>query len=258
MKAEYDFSGGKRGAVLSSRGKTRITIYLDDEIVRAFKAESERTGRGYQTLINESLAQYAGVADKPVTAAQVRRILREELVSPEAGSREARPMTTGDTAREVREAAALKYKPEKVRLLLVAEAPPRALDRFFFFESVASNDWLFRGVVKSLFGQTPDRPNKIEWLTKLKKRGVFLVDLKVDPVDGSSLTAHVPDLVARCQLLRPERIILIKTSVYDAAYQSLKSAGLPVVDKRIPFPATGHQGEFRAGFGAALELCGWH
>jgi len=79
MKPEYDFSRGKRGAVLSTRGKTRITIYSDDEIMQAFKAESERTGKGYQTLINEALAQHTGVADRPVTAAQVRKILREEL-----------------------------------------------------------------------------------------------------------------------------------------------------------------------------------
>lgn len=79
MKPEYDFSRGKRGAVLSTRGKTRITIYLDDEIVKAFKVESERTGKGYQTLINEALAQHTGVTEKPVTAAQVRKILREEL-----------------------------------------------------------------------------------------------------------------------------------------------------------------------------------
>lgn len=79
MKAEYDFSRGKRGAVISTRGKTRITIYLDDEIVKAFKAESEKTGKGYQTLINDALAQHTGVAEKPVTATQVRKILREEL-----------------------------------------------------------------------------------------------------------------------------------------------------------------------------------
>lgn len=31
MKKEYDFSKGKRGAVIKSRGKTRITIHLDNE-----------------------------------------------------------------------------------------------------------------------------------------------------------------------------------------------------------------------------------
>jgi uncharacterized protein (DUF4415 family) len=78
MKREYDFSRGKRGAALSTRGKTRITIYLDDEIVRRFKALSQRTGRGYQTLINEALAERSA-PEQPVTATQVRKIIREEL-----------------------------------------------------------------------------------------------------------------------------------------------------------------------------------
>jgi hypothetical protein len=40
MKTEYDFSKGRRGQAVPTTGKTRITIYLDDEIVAAFKAES--------------------------------------------------------------------------------------------------------------------------------------------------------------------------------------------------------------------------
>lgn len=78
MKKEYDFSRGKRGAVLSNVGKTRITIYLDNKTLQRFKAESESTGKGYQTLINEALAQSA-VGERPVTAAEVRNIVREEL-----------------------------------------------------------------------------------------------------------------------------------------------------------------------------------
>jgi uncharacterized protein (DUF4415 family) len=79
MKKEYDFSRGKRRAAIPTTGKTRITIYLDDEVLKAFKAESERTGKGYQTLVNEALAQHAGLAEKPVTESQVRKIVREEL-----------------------------------------------------------------------------------------------------------------------------------------------------------------------------------
>jgi uncharacterized protein (DUF4415 family) len=62
-----------------TRGKIRITIYIDGQIVAAFKAESARTGVGYQTLINEALAQHIGAAEKPMTAEQVRRIVRDEL-----------------------------------------------------------------------------------------------------------------------------------------------------------------------------------
>jgi uncharacterized protein (DUF4415 family) len=79
MKKEYDFSRGKRGAVIQTRGKTRITIYIDDAVLKRFKEESERTGRGYQTLINEALQERNDAGNQPVTAKQVRKIVREEL-----------------------------------------------------------------------------------------------------------------------------------------------------------------------------------
>lgn len=80
MKDEYDFSKGKRGAVISSKGKTRITIYLDDAILEAFRARGEAAGTGYQTLINEALKEYLGQnAEKPVTESVLRRILQEEF-----------------------------------------------------------------------------------------------------------------------------------------------------------------------------------
>ncbi len=81
MKKEYDFSKGKRGAVIRETGKTRITIYLDDAIVQRFKVESERTGKGYQTLINDALNSYLGVTAKPLTPELVRKIVREELAA---------------------------------------------------------------------------------------------------------------------------------------------------------------------------------
>lgn len=81
MKKVYDFSKGKRGAVNSTAGKTRITIYLDDAILKRFKARSEKTGKGYQTLINEALNAYLGRAEQPVTQELIRKIVREELAS---------------------------------------------------------------------------------------------------------------------------------------------------------------------------------
>jgi uncharacterized protein (DUF4415 family) len=79
MKRSTKFSRGKRGAVVTPRGKTRITIYLDDAIIDHFRAVSEQTGKGYQTLINDALAAHMTEADKPLTATAMRRILREEL-----------------------------------------------------------------------------------------------------------------------------------------------------------------------------------
>jgi hypothetical protein len=79
MKKEYNLSRGKRGAVLSNAGKTRITIYLDNKALQRFKAESERTGKGYQSLINEALSGRSADTERPVTAKEVRNIVREEL-----------------------------------------------------------------------------------------------------------------------------------------------------------------------------------
>ena len=81
MKKVYDFSKGKRGAVIPTTGKTRITIYLDDAVLKRFKAESQRTGKGYQTLINDVLKGHLGLIEQPVTQELVRKIVREELAA---------------------------------------------------------------------------------------------------------------------------------------------------------------------------------
>jgi uncharacterized protein (DUF4415 family) len=57
-----------------SRGKVRVTMYLDAWIVEMFKAKAGE--RGYQTLMNEALAQQLLAQDME---SLVRRIVREEL-----------------------------------------------------------------------------------------------------------------------------------------------------------------------------------
>ena len=81
MKKVYDFSKGRRGAAIPTTGKTRITIYMDDAILKRFKAQSEKTGKGYQTLINEALKSHLGLTEQPVTQDLVRKIVREELAA---------------------------------------------------------------------------------------------------------------------------------------------------------------------------------
>ena len=67
MKAEYDFSKGKRGAVVPQKGKTRISIFIDNAVLDEFRARAEKAGTGYQTMMNEALRQYLAEADQPVT-----------------------------------------------------------------------------------------------------------------------------------------------------------------------------------------------
>jgi hypothetical protein len=80
MRQEYDFSIGKRGAIIPSTGKTRITMYLDDNTLEYFRAEAEANGIGYQTLINQVLKQHIQEpSEQSLTESNLRRILREEL-----------------------------------------------------------------------------------------------------------------------------------------------------------------------------------
>jgi uncharacterized protein (DUF4415 family) len=79
MKAEYDFSTAKRGAVIAPTGKTRITIYIDDDVLSAFRSKAEREGLGYQTLINSALRHATAPETAPLTAEALRLVLREEL-----------------------------------------------------------------------------------------------------------------------------------------------------------------------------------
>ena len=79
MKKAYDFSVGRRGPVLRTKGKTRITIHLDNDVLEAFRGRADAEGRGYQTVINEVLRQSLGSAPRPVCADTIRRIVRQEL-----------------------------------------------------------------------------------------------------------------------------------------------------------------------------------
>lgn len=65
MRAEYDFSKGKRGALIPSKGKTRVTIYIDDSVLNEFRARAERAGTGYQAMMNEALKTFLGKNGKP-------------------------------------------------------------------------------------------------------------------------------------------------------------------------------------------------
>ncbi len=90
VRKEYDFSNARRGPVLASPGKTRITIMLDDDVIAYFRAAGDSAGSGYQTRINAALRaamaaqqqvrqQGRASDDQPLTVATLRQVLREAL-----------------------------------------------------------------------------------------------------------------------------------------------------------------------------------
>ncbi len=78
MKAEYDFSKAKRGALIpAAQGKTRITIRLDNELIDWFRSRVNEAGGGnYQTLINDALKAYVS---QQALESTLRKLIREEL-----------------------------------------------------------------------------------------------------------------------------------------------------------------------------------
>lgn len=161
-------------------------------------------------------------------------------------------MTSQSAARRRRAEAAARFRPHHVETLLVGEAPPSALDRYFYFEDVEIHDSLFRHVAEVVLGEKPTR-DKAPYLDALRDRGIFLIDLSQDPIASTlELPAKVPDLVRRCRAIAPDRIVLIKVSTYDYAYDALREAELPVIDARLPFPGSGQQNRFKDLFREVL------
>lgn len=164
---------------------------------------------------------------------------------------------------ERRENAAAEYRPGKVRLLLVAEAPPCDTTRYFYFDDVPNHDWLYMYVCRGLFGEVEIadlRARKASYLGALREAGVFMIDLAPEGMSNATpakLRPLADGAVGRCAALKPKAIVLIKSSVYDVLFGALRDAGLPVVDERMPFPASGQQPAFLRAFADALETAGF-
>ena len=78
MRDNYDFSEGKRGAVVKTT-KERITIRLDPDIIQWFK-DQVRGGGNYQSLINDALRHHVQRQGEPLEST-LRRVIREEMHS---------------------------------------------------------------------------------------------------------------------------------------------------------------------------------
>jgi uncharacterized protein (DUF4415 family) len=80
MKREYDFSKAKRGPVIPvPKGKTRITIRLDEDVIAWFRNQVDQAAGGnYQSLINDALRQFIARSREPLEET-LRRVVREEI-----------------------------------------------------------------------------------------------------------------------------------------------------------------------------------
>lgn len=87
MRKEYDFSQAKRAkdvphlARLQAKAqpnKTRVTMWIDEDVIATFRARAEATGTGYQTEMNRALRQHA--EGTPLTAENLKRAVEEAVL----------------------------------------------------------------------------------------------------------------------------------------------------------------------------------
>lgn len=161
------------------------------------------------------------------------------------------------------EALRAKYKPDTIKYLLVAEAPPEPTvePRFFYATNVTSHDWLFVYTIKALYPQATNlsgptiKALKSRYLARFQKDGFYLIDAVTEPITQASSSAEseriirqsAADLIRRIKPLlgHDTKIVLIKATVYNALYAALREAGLPVINTQaIDFPSTGNQRKF--------------
>ena len=99
MRSEYDFSKGKRGALIAQRGKTRISIFIDNATLQAFRERAEARGTGYQTMMNDALRAFLAGEEDPLTESRLRKVLREALPGLKQSQGRTRPRAAKPTRR---------------------------------------------------------------------------------------------------------------------------------------------------------------
>jgi hypothetical protein len=178
-------------------------------------------------------------------------------------------MVSSDAGFGDREAARSKYKPELIRWLLIAEAPPDSLDRFFYFERVMEKDFLYIETMRVLFPGVSEvdlRARKRQYLQWFREHGFYLIDVLDSPIDGCTRSRDRKEIVwtnrgavlrklenLRTSITNETRIILVKASVYELD-AFLRRAGYIIANtSMVPFPSTGHQAEYREQMATILN-----
>jgi hypothetical protein len=163
---------------------------------------------------------------------------------------------------ELREA----YRPDRLRVLLIAESPPDAGDgaRRFFYSPRLSHDNLYRGVADAVYGHGNDIDvrDKAAVLARLQQDGFWLIDAVKAPINKktrserrTAIKAGVSHLVDNAVALAPELgVVICHSVVFELTAPALRSAGLIVLhDRPLPFPLGNWRAEFVNGFRAAVR-----
>src|SRR5438128_2033017 len=130
-----------------------------------------------------------------------------------------------------------KYRPRKVRLLLIAESPPSS-GGFFYFPMTIGKDHLFRETMKALDLWPENEPmrrgvDKRSMLRRFQSMGFYLLDTCDFPVDKmrpverrEAVLQQIPRLVDNVIEADPLHILVVKSTVFNPVVTALDESGL--------------------------------
>jgi len=165
------------------------------------------------------------------------------------------------------EAVRQLYRPEHIRVLLVAESPPptphiQSSRQFYYTDRIRSDDRLFTNTIRALYPEAAELPereleaHKAEWLRRFQADGWYMIEAlehsQVHEITKKQrqerIAAAAPRLVERVRELADKNtaIILIKSTVYDMAAEPLRQAGFTVLNTALlDYPGHFNQRAYR-------------
>ncbi|RCU49207.1 hypothetical protein DU002_12720 [Corallincola holothuriorum] len=141
-----------------------------------------------------------------------------------------------------------KFRPEKVRVLLIGESPP-AEGTFFYDRS------LMTAYTKSAFESALSQKfsTNAEFFEYMRQTGYYLEDLSQVPVDKLPCAEREAKLIEESQRfaervsqMNPKAVVIVLKKIEKIVRQALRKAGSSAEVYVLPFPGNGHQTKYQA------------
>lgn len=167
-----------------------------------------------------------------------------------------------------------QYKPDHIKVLLIAESPPpqpevQSSRQFYYADRIRKDDRLFTNTIRALYPEAVAAPepeleeHKDDWLQRFKQDGFYMIEALEDSQEHEvtkkqrqeRIRQSLPRLLERVKALAaPDtKIILIKSNVFDVAAEPLKGAGFTVLNTElVDYPGHFNQRAYREKIAALL------
>lgn len=149
------------------------------------------------------------------------------------------------------------YRPDKIKLLFIAEAPP---ENNTFFYSAKS---FFYDYTKQIFNELfEDEINKFdEFLFFFKNKGCFLDDLCHEPKTFKEISRekdfYIDELQNRLKIFNPQAIIITPKEIDGIVREAIKQSNIvldPELIFTLYFPGNGWQNEYMSCLWSVLHF----